>query len=129
MSSHVAMKVEVYGLKAVTRDLMLLGLDVGDLKDAFSKVAREGAQKAAGFAPKLTGTLAGDVRGNRAKNKAVVIAGRVSVPYAGPINYGWAARNIQGAFFMQKASDAMEPVALTVLEVEIDKAIVKRGLA
>jgi hypothetical protein len=29
------------------------------------------------------------------RSKAVVTAGRASVPYAGPINYGWAAHNIE----------------------------------
>jgi hypothetical protein len=126
---QVAARVEVIGVRAVARELELLGLDVGDLKEAFSTVAAQGARLAAEFAPYLTGTLSRDVRGNRAKNKAVVMAGRASVPYAGPINYGWAARNIEGAFFMQKASDAMEPIALVQLEIEIDKKIVERGLA
>jgi len=120
--------VRVEGLTKLTRDLKAVGLEVDDLKDAFSTIAARGAQLASRFAPRRSGRLAGDVRGNRAQSKAVVIAGRASVPYAGPINYGWAARNITGAFFMQRASDAMEPVALVQLNQEIDKQIKKRGL-
>lgn len=121
--------VRVEGLAKLTRDLKAVGLEIDDLKDAFSTVAAQGARLAAKFAPNRTGTLAGDIRGNRAQSKAVITAGRASVPYAGPINYGWAARNITGAFFMQRASDAMEPVALVQLNQEIDKQIRKRGLA
>jgi hypothetical protein len=129
VSRGVPVTVRVEGLNQKVRDLKALGLAVDDLKDAFSTVAATAARLAAGFAPKRTGRLAGDIRGNRAQSKAVVTAGRVSVPYAGPINYGWAARNIEGAFFMQKASDEMEPVALTQLNHEIDKQIRKRGLS
>lgn len=119
---------KVVGLNAVVRDLAALGLEVEDLKNAFSTIAAEGAQVAAGFAPKRTGRLAGDIRGNRAKSKAVVTAGRVSVPYAGPINYGWPARNIAANGFMQRTDAVMQPVAIERLEQEINRQIARRGL-
>lgn len=120
--------VRVTGLTAVVRALLELGLEVDDLKAAFSAIAAEGARRAAGFAPRRTGRLAADIRGNRAKSKAVVTAGRASVPYAGPINYGWPARNIAPAGFMQKADEAMQPFALKQLEDEINRQITRRGL-
>lgn len=129
MSRGDPVTIRVEGLTLVTRQLRRLGLEIADLKDAFSTVAAQGARLAAYFAPKRSGTLAGDVRGNRAQSKAVVTAGRVSVPYAGVINYGYAARNIEPALFMQKASDAMEPVAFQELDKEITKQIRKRGLS
>lgn len=134
---------KVVGLNAVVRDLQALGLEIDDLKAAFSTIAAEAAQVAAGFAPKRSGRLAGDVRGNRAKSKAVVTAGRVSVPYAGPINYGWGnlgsgwkhgkyATGIRGQYpgnpFMQKTDEVMQPVAIVRLEAEINRQIAKRGL-
>lgn len=118
----------VSGLTAVTRALLEIGFEVDDLKGAFSSIADEGARQAASFAPKRTRTLAGDVRGNRAKSKAVVTAGRASVPYAGPINYGWARHGIEPSGFMQKADQAMQPFALKRLEEEINKQIARRGL-
>ena len=120
--------VRVDGLSAVTRALVGMGVEVEDLKDAFSSIASVGARIAAGFAPKLTGRLAGDVRGNRARNKAVIAAGRVSVPYAGPINYGWPARNIEAAGFMQRADQELQPYALRRLQQNIDAAVRRRGL-
>lgn len=120
--------VRVEGLTKVVRDLQSLGLEIDDLKDAFSEIAAEGARVAAGFAPVRKGTLAGSVRGNRAKSKAVVTAGRARIPWAGPINYGWKKRNIKPALFMQRADEVMQPRALAELERAIEKKIRERGL-
>lgn len=114
---------KVQGLTQVVRALQGMGLEVDDLKDAFSSIASEGARHAAAFAPVRTGRLAADVRGNRAKSKAVITAGRASVPYAGPINYGWPRRNIAPSLFMQKADQVMQPRALQLLEDEINQKI------
>lgn len=120
--------LKVSGLTAVTRALLEMGLQVDDLKDAFSDIADQGARVAAQNVRSRTGRLAGDIRGNRARSKAVVTAGRVSVPYAGPINYGWAAHNIDPQGFMQKADVAMQPYSLRRLEDEINRQINRRGL-
>lgn len=118
----------VDGLNALVRDLQKLGVEVDDLKDVFQPIAQMAAKSAASFAPVQTGNLRDTIRGNRAKNKAVVTAGRARVPYAGPINYGWAARNIQPALFLQKADEVMGPKAVEMLEEGIDKLIDRLGL-
>lgn len=120
--------IRVEGLNKLTRSLQSLGLDVEDLKDAFGPIAEKGAQLAAGFAPRRSGRLAASVRGNRAKNKAVIAAGRARVPYAGAINYGWPRRGIRASRFMQRADEAMRPVALAELEHAINTKIRSRGL-
>lgn len=120
--------VRVQGLTQLVRDLQLLGVDVDDLKDTMSAIADKGARYAATFAPVRTGHLRDTIRGNRAKAKAVVTAGRARVPYAGPINYGWPARNIAASGFMQKADAKIQPEALAMLDQGIDAAITRRGL-
>ncbi len=127
--ARTSTSLRVEGLNGVIRALIAMGLEVDDLKDAFSKIARFGEVEASRLAPRRTGRLAADVRGNRAKNKAVVAAGRASVPYAGPINYGWPARGIAPAQFMQKADQAVQPYALRVLEADINQKIRQKGLA
>ena len=114
---------KVEGLNQVVRALQQMGVEVDDLKDAFAKIADQAAQVAASNAPRLTGRLAADIRGNRAKSKAVVTAGRASVPYAGPINYGWPKRGIEASQFMQRADEEMQPKALQLLEDEINTKI------
>jgi hypothetical protein len=137
--------VRVEGLTKLTRDLQSLGVDIDDLKDAFADIADEGARLATGFAPKRSGRLAATVRGNRAKNKAVVSAGRKAVPYAGAINYGWPAgkrvwdnsrrksggypKGIRASMFMQKADEAMKPKALDTLNKNIADIIRRKGLS
>lgn len=121
--------LHVTGLSQVTRALLGMGLQVEDLKDAFSDIADEGARQVAQFAPRgATGRLAGDARGNRAKSKAVVTIGRASVPYAGAINYGWRDHNIAPAGFLQRADVAMRPYSVRRLEKNIDDIIKERGL-
>lgn len=121
--------VRIEGLTKVVRALKDIGVEVDDLKDAFSAIAREAADRAARHAPRVSGRLAGGIRGNRAQSKAVVIAGRSSIPYAGAINYGWPARNIAASSFMQKADDEMRDRSVELLEDGINTAIRKRGLA
>lgn len=136
------MPTYVTGLRETVRGLERLGVDLDDLKDAFADIARQGAEEAARQAPHRSGKLAASVRGNRAKGKAVVTAGRASVKYAGPINYGWGrahsnykhgkyATGIRGAYrgnpFMQRADEVIGPRAVVLLEQGIQKAIDKRG--
>lgn len=121
MVDRVGFRVE--GLNAVVRDLKALGVEVEDLKDAFAAIADRGREAAAAAAPRRTGRLAADIRGNRAKSKAVVTAGRASVPYAGPINYGWPKRRIEPTHFMQRADEQLQPIALQLLEDDVNTKI------
>lgn len=121
--------VRVTGLNAVVRDLQAIGLGVEDLKGAFGEIARLGAEVAASKVHSDSGALAADVRGNRAKSKAVITAGRASLPYAGVQNYGWPAMNISPQGFMQAADRTLQPLALRMLERDINQLIRRRGMA
>jgi hypothetical protein len=127
MVDRVGYKVE--GLSKITRAFKQLGAEVDDLKDAFAAIAREGAERAARHVKSKSGRAASTVRGNRATSKAVVTAGRASVPYLGPINYGWPKRGIEAQGFMQKADEEMRPRALELLEQDINQKIREKGLS
>lgn len=120
--------VRVEGLNKTLRALQTYGVEVADLKDTMAGIAREGATLASRYAPKRSGRLAGTVRGNKAKAKAVVIAGRARIPYAGAINYGWPKRNIKASLFMQRADRELAPRAVEMLEAGLDRAAGKVGL-
>lgn len=122
------MPARVEGLNKFTRALTQVGVEIDDLKDVMGGIAALGARFASGFAPKRSGRLAGTIRGNRAKSKAVVTAGRARVPYAGPINYGWKARNIAPARFMQRADAQVAPRAVQMLEDGVNDVIKREGL-
>lgn len=120
--------VRIEGLNKVVRGLQDLGVEVSDLKGAFSAISAEGARLASSFAPRVSGALAATIRGNKAKNKATVTAGRAKVRYAGAINYGWPRRKIQPSLFMQRADKALAPRVVPMLEAGLDEAIQKAGL-
>lgn len=72
-------------------------------------LARAGAQwlddslipKMRSAAPKLTGALARSVRAAKSTRAVSLRVGsEVRVPYAGPINFGWPARNIKAQEFI-----------------------------
>lgn len=122
------MPVRVEGLSRVVRDLQKTGADVADLKDVFAQIAAEGARLVEGFAPRRSGRLAGSVRGNKAKNKAVVFAGRARIPWAGPVNYGWKARNIKPAHFLARGDAALADKAPGMLEDGLTRLIERNDL-
>jgi hypothetical protein len=124
----VRVSTRVEGLSKLVRQLEELSGDVEDVKDTMARIAKLGAQYASSFAPKLSGALASSIRGNRAKARAVVTAGRAAVPWAGPQNYGWPARNIPATSFMQRADTKLQPKALDLLDEGLRKAIRSRGL-
>lgn len=122
------MAVQVEGLNQAVRALKRYGVEVADLKGVFAEVASEGARLASGYAPKSSGRLAGSVRGNKAQNRAVIVAGGARVPWAGPVNYGWRKRNIRPREFMQRADAALAPRVVGMLERGLDEAAGKAGL-
>jgi len=123
----MATGVRVENLTATVRALQKIGVDVQDLKDVFAGIAAEGARLAVAAAPRRSGKLRATIRGNKAKNKAVVIAGRARVPYAGPINYGWKKRGIKGTMFLQKADSQLSDIAPRMLEDGLQRVMGRSG--
>lgn len=119
----------VTGLRETVKALEQLGADVGDLKEVMGAIAEFGADIAESKAPRgRTGRLRASIRGNRAKGKAVILAGRAAVKYAGPINYGWPRRGIKPDHFMQDADRELGPRAIALYEEGINDLIDRTGL-
>lgn len=83
------------------------GLD--DLKAAHKEAAGIAADGAADRVPVVSGKLAGTIRAAGTKTAGIVRVGTKRAPYGGPINYGWAKRNIRPAFFLNDGAQATEP--------------------
>lgn len=98
--------VEVEGLKTLRRTLKRAGVSLQDLKDAHAEVAQVVVRAAASRAPVRTGKLVGTDRGSGTATAAVVRAGRASVPYAGPIHWGWPKRGIKAQPWLYDAAVA-----------------------
>lgn len=121
----MADSVKVEGARELRATMKRAGDDLGDLKDAHAQVASTVAVSAKGSAPAVSGRLAGTIRGNRAAASAVVKAGGASAPYAGPIHWGWPARNIAAQPFLTDAASQTEPtwteIYLSAIKKIVDK--------
>ena len=120
--------VQVEGLREIVRGLEQAGVELDDLKDIFGEIASEAAGVAGPVTPRRTGTLAGTVRGNRAKNKAVVTIGKARTPYAAPIIWGWPARGIKASPVVPRTNQYMETRAPELLETGLDRVMEGLGL-
>jgi hypothetical protein len=96
--------VTIKGVNEVIRSLKQYQGAVDDLKDANAAIGNKVAVTAKATAPYLSGRLAGTVRANRAMKKVQIKAGGAAVPYAGVIEYGWPARNIEAQPFLRRAA-------------------------
>lgn len=96
--------VSVKGLREVVRSFDAYAGAVDDLKEANSKIGAVVAQTAKATAPYESGSLAGSIRQNRAKQKIQIKAGGARVPYAGVIEYGWPLRNIEAQPYLRRAA-------------------------
>lgn len=103
------MTVRVHGGPRLRRTLKRAGVDMGDLAAANRVLAGSVATAAKALAPRRTGRLAGDIRGQGGQTRARIAAGRKTVPYAGPIHWGWTSRRIVSNPFLTRAAKAEEP--------------------
>lgn len=119
----MAAPVRVDGARQLRASLKRAGVALDDLKEANAKVAAYVAQLANARAPRRTGRLAATLRGNRAAGRARVSAGTAAIPYAGPIHWGWEARNIDPQPWITEAAQDSQTVWLAQYSAELDNIV------
>lgn len=120
-------QLKVTGLRETIKKMEKLGVSVADLKGVMNKVGTIVADEAESLAPKKSGALAGSIRANKAKNKAIVKAGSARVPYAGVQNFG-GYHGIEGSHFMERALAAKQGAAINEFQSGIARVIHESGL-
>ncbi|WP_051485549.1 hypothetical protein [Nocardioides sp. J54] len=115
--------VRVEGLAAAVRQLQALGVDLEDLRAAFTRIASEAVPTYQRFTPVRSGRLRGNYRASKTKNRVALLVGGGAVPYARVINYGWPKRNIAAADFVAKGDVVTTPKALEAIEADINRLI------
>ena len=100
--------VKVEGLKELLATMRKAGVDMADMKRANQSAGRTVASWAGVTAPRRSGALGMSVRPANQVGRARVMAGGSSVPYAGPIHWGWPARSISAQPFISAAAQATE---------------------
>lgn len=118
----------VEGLQRAVRQLQSLGVEVEDLKAAFGRISDEMMPIYRRHTPVRSGRLRGNYRKSKSKNRAVLYTGSARVPYARVINYGWPARSIRPAGFVEKGDQEIGPKAIFAVEAEINRLIRTKDL-
>jgi len=112
------------GLKELQQDMHRLG-DVESrkqLKETNKKAADLVAQGAIFYVPVgETGRLLGSIGARAGETWAEVKAGGASVPYAGPIHWGWPDRNIAPHKFIYKAADESQAEIHEIYAEDFDR--------
>lgn len=113
----MARLVIVHGARDLRRTMRQAGVDMRSARDVNKRVGGLVADAARPAAPVgLTGKLARSVRAGATQKAAIVRAGRKTVPYAGPIHWGWPARNITEQPWLTETAQATEPAWLAIYQ-------------
>lgn len=120
-----AIEIRLDGGRQLRKSLAAVEGGLEDLKAANKEAATIASGGAAQRAPVGSGKLAGTIRAAGTKTAGIVRVGTKRVPYAGPINYGWAKRHIKPSFFLNDGGQATEsrwvPVYMQRLEELVNK--------
>lgn len=100
-------QIDVQGLKPLVKDLRQAGdKEALDAIKAGNKAAAEIVAEQSKFeVPERSGKLKASIRAAGTLRAGLVRAGKASVPYAGPIHFGWPRRHIKPQPFIYEAAD------------------------
>lgn len=117
---------QIDGLKEVNAALRSMSKATrDDMKETHKKAAAIVIAGAKRFVPVRTGRLAASIRDGSTQRMGRVRVGSASVPYAGPIHFGWPARAIRPQPFIYDALDGRRDEVVRVYVRRIDSLTVK----
>jgi hypothetical protein len=117
-------RVQVSGLKEVAKALRQAParLDKRLKKANQTAITRAVVPAVKKGAPRKSGRLARSVRGlATAKRAQLAVGSNVRVPYAGVINFGWPAHNIQPQEFIYRGIEQSRDEILDIYVDELDQ--------
>lgn len=118
--------VQVEGGPELRRAFRKLDGRLDDLTDINRAAVKPVEDEAESLVPRLTGRLHDSIRSRAGRSSAAVIAGGTrTVPYAGPIHFGWRIRNIEPQPFLYDALDHRRNEVVDKYEAGVD-ALVRR---
>jgi hypothetical protein len=119
----VGAAIRVEGVSRLVSTMRKAEVDVDELRDVTVAAGAIAAAAIRPLIPVRTGRLAASARSNRAARRSTVSVGRASLPYAGPIHWGWPARKIKGAEFGPRGLQAAEPAIHALYVAGIDRIL------
>jgi len=123
-------KEEIQGLREVQKALKQLGdATKKEMKSTHLKAAEIVVGASKRFVPIKTGALAQSIRPAAVMSGGRVKVGSASVPYAGPIHFGWPARRIKPQPFVYDALDTRRGEVSRLYEKRMAILMFKYGLS
>jgi hypothetical protein len=123
-----AIEFSIQGVQEVAIALERIGKGIKGNLELNKELSKTLSQKASAMAPRLTGALASSVVGNPSTERAQIVAGSATVPYAGVIEYGWPNRNISAQPYLRPAVTENLEYIVQKYEESIKGLIVKYEL-
>lgn len=123
-------KEEIQGLREVQKALKQLGdATKKEMKSTHLKAAEIVVGASKRFVPIKTGALAQSIRAAAVQSGGRVRVGSASVPYAGPIHFGWPARSIKPQPFIYDALDTRRGEVARLYSERISELVTKYDLS
>jgi len=121
-------QLHVEGARELRKALKSVEGGLADLKQVHMAAGVPVATTARTLSPKRTGRLAGSVRNKATRTRGTISAGRVSIPYAAVIHFGWPRHNISPNPFLYAAIEVAWPQVMRIEEQGIQRIISAHGL-
>lgn len=122
----MATAVKVEGLRELRKALTQIDPELRkELKTINRKSVDPVYRRALTEVPKRTGRLASTIRILGSQRAGQVAAGRKSVPYAGPIHWGWPKHNIAPNPFLERALDQSRNSVKAIWQTELQRVVDK----
>jgi HK97 gp10 family phage protein len=122
--------VKIEGLREVNKALRDLSDDLkNSMKETHLAAAKTIVPEAMRLAPVRSGALARSLRATATRTGGRVRAGGSTVPYAGPIHFGWPARRIKPQPFVYEALDPRRDEVIDVYVKRLNELIEHYGIA
>lgn len=117
--------IQIQGAKELAKSLRKAGADMQNLK-AENKKAADVVKPAAQTnvdAYSRSGRLRDSVRTGATQQMGIIRAGKKSVPYAGPIEFGWTKHNIKAHYSLVDAAHDTEPLWVEIYRDAVNKIL------
>lgn len=122
-------QIEIEGLREVQKAMRNFSDDSrNDMKETHRRAGQIVVDGAARFVPVRSGSLLASLRSAPTQRQGRVRVGSAAVPYAGPIHFGWPARNIQPNPFIYEVLDGRRQEVYALYADRISELVVKYDL-
>lgn len=122
-------QLEIEGLRELQKSLRNLTEDSrNEMKETHRRAGEIVIEGARRYVPVRTGALLASMRSAPTQRQGKVRVGSAAVPYAGPIHFGWPARNIKPNPFIYEVLDQRRQEVYALYADRISQLIMKYDL-